>query len=605
MPPATAFLAVLALLQASEAAVPTYLQTAYWENSDCSGTPFYINIIPEANCEQTSVMYTCLPYIFDGSQYYRATTCVADTHKWIKSYNMSRFLAMEQFSAGCDEYLEGNVLLANDSCVKIMNSTSYRSGIANVGNDASMSLKIFADNACTTAEAMEFLIEGAAVNNNLCFDGQYKFYSQSASNVNGTTNARGVETRILYSSSGSIEDSNNLTSATTISTGSSYTSTKSGVGKSTSIVIVVVALVVTVAACCLFFWCRRRSTRKRQEVNSSTAPSDVGGFVNAVLAMEIPMETRPTNVSSVESNRDGGEGEEESALWRNEVILGARVPREKVVAKRLISRGGYGEVYVGAYNRRRVALKMLLPETRKSKAHRISFLAEMKLMATLEHPRIVRLIGIAWDSPNDLCGLIEFIPGGDLRALLNKYAEAHRPIGFTYEKAKIASHVAHALTYLHSLIPAVIHRDLKSKNILLTRELDAKLTDFGVSREHVDRTMTAGVGTSLWISPEVMMGERYDDKADIFSLGVVLSELNTHAMPYAHAKPRDGSGDRLPDTAILQLVAGGKLRADFSQGGPEALMQLGLACVALDPKDRPTAPEVLYRLQKAMREMTT
>ncbi|KUF94717.1 hypothetical protein AM588_10009163 [Phytophthora nicotianae] len=131
MPPATAFLAVLALLQASEAAVPTYLQTAYWENSDCSGTPFYINIIPEANCEQTSVMYTCLPYIFDGSQYYRATTCVADTHKWIKSYNMSRFLAMEQFSAGCDEYLEGNVLLANDSCVKIMNSTSYRSGIAN------------------------------------------------------------------------------------------------------------------------------------------------------------------------------------------------------------------------------------------------------------------------------------------------------------------------------------------------------------------------------------------------------------------------------------------------------------------------------------------
>ncbi|KAG3120352.1 hypothetical protein PI125_g1152 [Phytophthora idaei] len=133
-------------------------------------------------------------------------------------------------------------------------------------------------------------------------------------------------------------------------TSSGDTSTESGVGKSTSIVIVVVAPEVTVAASCLFFWCKRRSTRKQHEVNSSTAPSDVGGSVNSVLAIEIPMEAPPTSVSSVESSRDGGEGEEESHLWRDETILGVRAPREKVVAKRLISRGGYGEVYVGAYN---------------------------------------------------------------------------------------------------------------------------------------------------------------------------------------------------------------------------------------------------------------
>ncbi|KAG2825524.1 hypothetical protein PC129_g8587 [Phytophthora cactorum] len=103
----------------------------------------------------------------------------------------------------------------------------------------------------------------------------------------------------------------------------------------------------------------------------------------------------------------------------------------------------------------------------------------MKLMLTLEHPRIVRLIGIAWDSHNYLCALIDYVPGGDLRSLLNKIAETHRPIGFTYERAKIASDVAHALTYLHSLHPPVIHRDLKSKSILHTHELDAKITDFG------------------------------------------------------------------------------------------------------------------------------
>ncbi|EEY53027.1 protein kinase [Phytophthora infestans T30-4] len=116
--------------------------------------------------------------------------------------------------------------------------------------------------------------------------------------------------------------------------------------------------------------------------------------------------------------------------------------------------------------------------------------------------------------------------GGDLRGLLTSYHNRHHPVGFDCDKVKIALHVAHALTYLHSLSPVVIHRDLKSRNILLTADLDAKLTDFGISRERVDQTMTAGVGTSLWMAPEVLMGERYDDKADIFSFGVVLSELD-------------------------------------------------------------------------------
>lgn len=79
------------------------------------------------------------------------------------------------------------------------------------------------------------------------------------------------------------------------------------------------------------------------------------------------------------------------------------------------------------------------------------------------------------------------------------------------------------------------------------------------------------------MAPEVMMGERYDDRADIFSFGIVMSELNTHSMPYAHAKSRDGSGHRMPDTAVLQLVAAGRLHA----------------------------PEVLYHLQTALKDMCT
>ncbi|RAW28330.1 hypothetical protein PC110_g15288 [Phytophthora cactorum] len=234
---------------------------------------------------------------------------------------------------------------------------------------------------------------------------------------------------------------------------------------------------------------------------------------------------------------------------------------------------------------------MLLPEMRKSVKHVNMFLAEVKLMATLDHPRIVQFVGVAWDSLTDLCAVSEFMEGGDLRALLTTYEEEKHPTGFDRTKVTIALHVAHALTYLHSLETPVLHRDLKSKNVLLTSSLEAKLTDFGISREQVDRTMTAGVGTSLWMAPEVMLGERYDDKADIFSFGVLLSELDVHVLPYSHVKDV-----QIADAVILQRVALGTLRVKFSSSSLESVVNLGLSCVSLNPKERPTSAEALYRL---------
>eukprot|EP00644_Phytophthora_capsici_P009419 jgi/Phyca11/563952/estExt2_Genewise1.C_PHYCAscaffold_130408 len=277
-----------------------------------------------------------------------------------------------------------------------------------------------------------------------------------------------------------------------------------------------------------------------------------------------------------------------------------RIPMEKLTQGKLLNKGGYGMVYRGSYRGEPVAIKTLLPEQRKTLRQINAFLAEIKLMGALEHPRIVRLLGVAWDSLADLCSVAEYMEGGDLRTLLN-YFEYHecRPHGFDLDKARIALHVAHSLTYLHSLDPLVLHRDLKSKNILLTDNLDAKITDFGVSRESSDRTMTAGVGTSLWMAPEVMMGERYGSSADIFSFGVVLSELDSHVLPYAAAKETD-SGRVIPDTALLQLVSLGLLRIEFSPHAPQALADLAHACVDLDPQARPDAGEVLYRLQLIM-----
>ncbi|KUF90433.1 hypothetical protein AM588_10002667 [Phytophthora nicotianae] len=154
----------------------------------------------------------------------------------------------------------------------------------------------------------------------------------------------------------------------------------------------------------------------------------------------------------------------QTGLWDDDIITANRLPREKVRILTLISHGAFGEVYAGIYNNEQVAVKMLLPSTRRDMKLVNGFLIEAKLTATMDHPRIVTFIGIAWDSLSDLCVVMEFMEGGDLRTLLTNYKQKQHPVGFDREKVTIALHVCHALTYLHSLEPPLIHRDLKSKH---------------------------------------------------------------------------------------------------------------------------------------------
>ncbi|KAI9990296.1 hypothetical protein PInf_021106 [Phytophthora infestans] len=170
------------------------------------------------------------------------------------------------------------------------------------------------------------------------------------------------------------------------------------------------------------------------------------------------------------------------ALSDDPVILASRVSTDGIELGAIIGRGAFGEVYRGRYRGQDVAVKTLVPEKRKDMEYIEALLSEVKLMATMEHPNIVQFIGVAWESLSDLYCLIEFMAGGDLRTLLKEYHASGIPQGMDASKTQIAYGVAHALTYLHSLEPVVLHRDLKSRNILLTESLSAKITDFGASR---------------------------------------------------------------------------------------------------------------------------
>ncbi|KAG6965780.1 hypothetical protein JG687_00005230 [Phytophthora cactorum] len=155
-----------------------------------------------------------------------------------------------------------------------------------------------------------------------------------------------------------------------------------------------------------------------------------------------------------------------------------------------------------------------------------------------------------------------------------------------------------ALSYLHALKPKIIHRDLKSKNVLLNMYLEAKLSDFGISRMRylVETHMTAGVGTSFWIAPEVLLGRDYDEAADIFSFGVVLSEIDTDDYPYWNDKNTSNRG-KIQEAEILSLVAEGKLRPSFSNDCPKAILDLADCCLQKNPEDRPNAAEIVVILE--------
>lgn len=275
------------------------------------------------------------------------------------------------------------------------------------------------------------------------------------------------------------------------------------------------------------------------------------------------------------------------------VLVTWRIDYDAVTLVEKLSQGAFGEVWIGRYRGNTVAVKRLLQDQVSLETSE-NFLREIKLMAWLEHPKIVRFVGVAWTKLVDMLAVIEFMDSGDLRSLLEKNPKLKWKES---RKLQYAIDTIDAVVYLHSLSPVIIHRDLKSRNILIDSKHGAKLGDFGVSATKRPQDMTTGVGTARWLAPELARGEQhYTEAVDIYSFGVILSELDTHQLPFADAT--NATGDKLSDFGILQGVATGSLQVSFTSKCPPKLLELARRCTAYDPKERPAAAEVAYELRK-------
>lgn len=153
------------------------------------------------------------------------------------------------------------------------------------------------------------------------------------------------------------------------------------------------------------------------------------------------------------------------------------------------------------------------------------------------------------------------------------------------DKIHMAVGIAKAIQYLHSR--EVIHRDLKARNVLLTKRLQPKLIDFGASRLISPFDMSAGVGTPFWTAPEVLESTEYTEKADIYSFGVLLTELDTCEAPFHSVV--GANGEKMKPFLILKQVVDGLLRPSLTDGCPQRIRKAADACFQHDPKLRPSA----------------
>jgi serine/threonine protein kinase len=152
----------------------------------------------------------------------------------------------------------------------------------------------------------------------------------------------------------------------------------------------------------------------------------------------------------------------------------------------------------------------------------------MAFLSELHHPNIVLFIGACVKKPN-LCIVTEFMKQGSLRDIL-----ANNTIKLAWkQKLRMLRSAALGINYLHSLHPVIVHRDLKPSNLLVDENWNVKVADFGFARIKEENATMTRCGTPCWTAPEIIRGDKYDERADVFSFGVVMWQVVTRKEPFA------------------------------------------------------------------------
>ncbi|KAI4369172.1 hypothetical protein MLD38_017652 [Melastoma candidum] len=304
-------------------------------------------------------------------------------------------------------------------------------------------------------------------------------------------------------------------------------------------------------------------------------------------------------------------GVKKSELLAMDVI---RMPREfsyrelKSATKcfnvnKIIGHGAFGTVYKGILPSSGdiVAVKRCSHNSQGKE----EFLSELSIIGTLRHRNLLRLQGWCHEK-GEILLVYDWMPNGSLDKAL---FESRMPLPWSH-RHKILIGVASALAYLHQECEnQVIHRDIKTSNIMLDEGFNARLGDFGLARqiEHgKSPDATVAAGTMGYLAPEYILTGRANEKTDVFSYGAVVLEVASGRRPIE--KDSAGTGRLRPNSNLVEWVwslhrdgrlltaADARLGGEFNEEEMVQMLLIGLACSQPDPMTRPTMRAVIQML---------
>ncbi|MED6162076.1 copper transport protein ctr1 [Stylosanthes scabra] len=269
------------------------------------------------------------------------------------------------------------------------------------------------------------------------------------------------------------------------------------------------------------------------------------------------------------------------------------IPWSDLVLKERIGSGSFGTVHRAEWNGSDVAVKILMEQDFHAERFK-EFLREVAIMKRLRHPNIVLFMGAVTQPPN-LSIVTEYLSRGSLYRLLHRpgakeVLDERRRLSMAYDVAK-------GMNYLHKRNPPIVHRDLKSPNLLVDKKYTVKVCDFGLSRLKANTFLSSksAAGTPEWMAPEVLRDEPSNEKSDVYSFGVILWELATLQQPWGNLNPAQ----------VVAAVGFKRKRLEIPHDLNPHVAALIEACWADEPWKRPSFSSIMDSLRTLIKAPTS
>ncbi|EOY08117.1 Serine-threonine/tyrosine-protein kinase [Theobroma cacao] len=268
------------------------------------------------------------------------------------------------------------------------------------------------------------------------------------------------------------------------------------------------------------------------------------------------------------------------------------IPWNDLVLKERIGAGSFGTVHRAEWNGSDVAVKILMEQDLHAERFK-EFLREVAIMKRLRHPNIVLFMGAVTQPPN-LSIVTEYLSRGSMYRLLHK--PGLREVLDERRRLSMAYDVAKGMNYLHKRNPPIVHRDLKSPNLLVDKKYTVKVCDFGLSRLKANTFLSSksAAGTPEWMAPEVLRDEPSNEKSDVYSFGVILWELATLQQPWGNLNPAQ----------VVAAVGFKGKRLDIPHDLNPQLAAIIEDCWANEPWKRPSFSNIMDRLKSLIKPST-